>query len=77
MQPISFKKLVIAILIVIAMSKIDRISAFASAVYQFFYDSFEGLRTSPARGRLAVATLILALLYISIYKLLYEKIRKR
>jgi len=77
MPPISFKKLIIAILIVIALSRIDRIVAFASEIYQFFYDSFEGLRTSPARGRLAVATLILALLYISIYRLLYEKIRKR
>jgi len=77
MPRISFKKLVIGILIVIALSRIDRLLAFVSAVYQFFYDSFEGLRTSPARERLAIATLILALLYISIYKLLYEKIRKR
>ena len=77
MPPISFKKLVIVILIVIALSKIDRILAFASGIYQFFYNSFEGLRNSPVPGRLAVATLILALLYISIYKLVYEKMKKK
>jgi ABC-type multidrug transport system fused ATPase/permease subunit len=75
MPPISLKKVAIAILLIIVLSRLDRISAFASAVYYFFYDSFKGFHC-PARGRLALATLILALIYITIYKLLHEKINK-
>ena len=76
MPPTSLKKIGIAVLLVIAVAHLDLILAFASGVYKFFYDSFEGLRRSPAPGRLAVVTLILALLYVSVYTLLNNKLKK-
>ena len=81
MPPISMKKvliaILIAILIVIGLSRLDRVIAFASKIYQFFYDSFQPLQACPPNARLTLVLLALALLYISFYKLLYERMKKR
>jgi hypothetical protein len=73
MPPISMKKVLIVILIVIGLSRLDRVIAFASKIYQFFYDSFEPLQTCPRNARLTLVLLALALLYITVFKLLYRK----
>jgi uncharacterized protein YggT (Ycf19 family) len=76
MRPISTKKILIILLVLIVMSRWDKISAVASGVYQFIIDALEPLRNSPPEGQLAVASLILALIYITIFKLLYDRNRK-
>ena len=77
MPPISMKKIFIAILIIFALSRLDRIIHLAHQIYTFFCDWLAPLNDTPPPGRVALAALLLALLYISVYKLLYEKIRKK
>jgi hypothetical protein len=76
MRPISSKKILLLALVLLAMSRWDKVSAVASGFYQFIIDALEPLRDSPAQGRLAVASLILALVYITIFKVLYDRNRK-
>ena len=77
MRPISSKKIIIILLVFIALSRWDKVSAIASGFYQFIVDALEPLRHSPAPGRLAVASLILALIYITVFKLLYDRKERR
>jgi hypothetical protein len=76
MRPISSKQILLILVVLIAMSRWDKVSAIASGAYQFIVDALEPLRTSPPPGRLAVASLRLALIYITIFKLLYDRNKK-
>jgi uncharacterized protein YggT (Ycf19 family) len=76
MRPISTKKVLLILLGLLVLSRWDQVLAIASGVYRFIADALEPLRTSPPPGRLAVASCILALIYITIFKLLYDRNRK-
>jgi len=76
MPPVSMKKIFIAILIVLVLAKLDRIIEMCQHIYQFFYDWISPQSFHPT-GKVAIATLILALLYISIYKILYDRMTKK
>jgi len=77
MQPISMKKVFIAILIVLALSRLGRIIEMIRHLYQFIYDSLSPLQSTPSHGRVALAALLLALIYISIYKIIYDRMDKK
>lgn len=76
MRPISLQKILIILIVLLAMSRWDKVSAIASDVYHFICDAFEPLRNSPPPGRLAVASLFLALIYATIFKFLHDRNRK-
>lgn len=74
MPPISLKRVLLAILIIVLLSKLNRIIAFGHSVYQAIYDSFEPLRNnSCVEGRYVATLLLLALIYITIFKLLQNR----
>jgi len=77
MPSLSMKKILIVILIVLALSKLDRIIEWCHHIYQFFYDWLSPLQNTPPPGRVALAALIIALIYISIYKILYDRMSKK
>ena len=77
MPPISMKKVFIAILIIFALSRLDRIAKLIHQVYGFFCDWLSPLQSTPPPGRVALAALLLALFYITIFKLVYERMRKK
>ena len=73
MPQISMKKVLIAILIIILLSRLDKVFAFASGLYQAIVDSFEPLRRCSAEMKYLVLIAFFALLYITIFKLLYKR----
>jgi len=73
MPPISLKKVIVAILIIILLSRLDRIIALIVRIYEAFYDSFEPLRNCPPEGKYIAALVFLALVYITIFKLLQNR----
>jgi H+/Cl- antiporter ClcA len=78
MSPISMKKVLIAILIVIGLSRVDVIVGFIHHIYEGIYDSLAPVMRNFSTGERYVLVLMLgALLYISFYKLLYERMKKR
>jgi len=77
MPPISMKKILIAILIILALSRLDHIIKLIRQLCEFFCGWLEPLRNTPPPGRVALAALLLALIYISIYQIVYERMKKR
>jgi hypothetical protein len=78
MPPISMKKVLIAILIVIGLSRIDVLVGFIYRIYEGIYDSLAPVMRNFSTGQRYILVLLLgSLCYISLYKLLYEKIRKK
>jgi uncharacterized protein YggT (Ycf19 family) len=73
MQPISSKKLIIIVLIMIVLSRLDTVTAVLSNVYGFFSRALQPFHDMPPRGQFVDALLILLLLYITIFKLLYDR----
>jgi len=73
MQEISIKKILIAVLIVIALSQIRKIAAFLKAVYQTFYDVFEPVRGWSPEWKYVNALMFLALIYVTIFKLILNR----
>lgn len=73
MRPISSKKIVIALLILFGLSRLDQVLAVASGIYHFFANSLQPFYDMPSTGRFVNALLILALLYITVFKLLYGR----
>ena len=73
MPSISIKKVLIVILVVIILSKLDKVFAFFSRIYQFFYDSFEPLRNSPPLARYTAVLAFLALVWVTVYYLLLNR----
>jgi len=76
MPPISFKKIALVLLAVIALSRLDQILAVLAGIYEFFCDSLAPFHDSPPGGRFVVALAILALLYLTIFRLLHDRGRK-
>lgn len=73
MRPVSSRKILILLLIIVALAQWDRISAAALSIYRYFFDAFEPLRNCPAEGRFGVALAILGLLCIVILRLLFDR----
>jgi hypothetical protein len=72
------KKVLITILIVIGLSKVDVIVGFIHRIYEGIYDSLAPVMQNFSPGERYVLVLMSgALLYISLYKLLYERMKKR
>ena len=70
MPQISLKKILIFLVIIIALSHLDKIIAAFKDVYWAFYDCFEPLRDSPPLGKYVVAIAALVLLCMTIVTLL-------
>ncbi|MFC1604958.1 hypothetical protein ACFL5F_08025 [Planctomycetota bacterium] len=77
MPPISMKKIGIGILIILALSRLDCITNAIHQIYELFADWLSPLQNTPPPGRVALAALILALIYITIFKIVQERIRKK
>ena len=73
MPPISIKKIVFWIVIIILLSQIDHIIAFVLGIYRIFHFCFGPLRNCPVEAKYVVALLFLALVWITIYKLLFRR----
>jgi hypothetical protein len=73
MPPISMKRVVIAIIIIVLLANLDRVIALFNSIYEAFYNAFEPLRNSPPFGKYIVALLFLLLLYVTIFKLLQRR----
>jgi len=70
---ISLKKLLLLLLIIILLAKFKLIITMITAIFMGFYDAFEPLRERPAAERYIVALAFLALIYLTIYKLLLNR----
>jgi hypothetical protein len=73
MLQISFKKIVIAIVIVVVLSKLDRILALFCRTYLTVYDSLEPLRKS-SDTKFLVTVGILSLVFVTIFCLLNKRL---
>ena len=73
MRPISSKKILIILLVLLTMSRWDVVSSIASNAYQFFSAALQPFHDMPPQGQFVVAILICALLYITIFKLLHDR----
>ena len=67
------KKVIMWILIILMFFQLDKILASIYLIYKAIYDSFEPLRNGPENARFVTTLLILALLYITIFKLLQNR----
>jgi len=76
MPPISFKKIALVLLAIIALSRLDRILAALSEGYEFFRDALAPFHDSPREGRFVVALGILAVVYVTVFRLLHDRDRK-
>ncbi len=73
MPPISLKKLLIVILVVILLSRLDKVAMLGSRICGYIYESFEPFREFSKEQRYLVMLAFFALLYITIFKLLYKR----
>lgn len=77
MPPISMKKIAIGILIILVLARLDFIANVIHQIYGLFAEWLLPLRNTPPPGRVALAALLLALIYISIFKIVFERMRKK
>ncbi len=70
MRPISTAKLITILLIIVLLSRLDTVFAFATSIYHFFADVFHDM---PPVGQLVNALLIFALVYITIVRILCNR----
>ena len=75
--PISPKKVLFAILIVVALSQYGPIRASLIAIYSVIADALKPLGRSPENAKLAVACLFLALIWITAFRLLYTYLNRK
>lgn len=73
MRPISSKKIMAGVLILVALSRLDTVTAILSGIYGFFSRALQPFRDMPPRGQFVDALLILALLYYTAFVLLYNR----
>ena len=73
MPPISIRKIITVIVIIILLSRIEFIIAFISSIYWAFYFSFKPLRNCPVEAKYVVVLLFFALIWVTIFKLFYRK----
>jgi hypothetical protein len=73
MTRVSFRRIGITLLVVIGLARLDKVLATISIVYCFAYDSFDPLRRCPVEWQYVVMLLIFALVYLTVFKLLYRR----
>ena len=73
MSPISIKKVLTAIFVIILLSRLDLVLGLIAGIFKAFYDAFEPLRNSPPLAKYTAALMVLALLYITMFKLLQKR----
>jgi hypothetical protein len=71
------KKIGILILFILVLSRLDIVINLIHRIYGLFAEWLSPLKDTPPPGRVALAALILALIYISIFKIVYERSRKK
>lgn len=72
MPPISLKKVVVVIAIVVLLSRLDRVLALLSRTYLAIYNSLEPLRNSPTDGKFLVTLGLFALAFVVIWSFLQK-----
>jgi hypothetical protein len=77
MQPISTKKIGILILFILVLSRLDIVINLIHRIYGLFAEWLSPLRNTPPSGQVALAALLLALIYITIFKIILERIKKK
>jgi len=77
MPPISMKKIAIGILIILVLARLDFITTVTHQIYGLFAEWLSPLKNTPPPGRVALAALVIALLYITIFKIVFERMRKK
>ena len=73
MSSISMKKVLIAVVLILALSRLDHILVLMMRVWYIFYDSFEPLRHSPVEVRFMAALSFLVILWVTAYMLLRKR----
>jgi hypothetical protein len=73
MQEISIKKILIFLAIIITLSQLHKILAFMRAVHQFVWDGLEPARHFSTGEKYLVILGLLALVYITIFRLLLNR----
>ena len=71
------RRIITGILIVLLLCHRGRIKECISDIYWGVYDSLEPIRSSPVEHRYVATLAVLGLLFFAIYRLLYERMRKR
>jgi len=72
MRPLSSKKLLLLIVMVVAIWRWDKIFAVVVAICEYFRTALAPFHDMPPRGKFVVALLIIALVFITVFKLLYK-----
>lgn len=73
MPSISFKKIALVLLTIIALSRLDKICAAGAGIYQFFVEAFQPWHDLPAHWRFVIAGALLALLYVTLFRFLCDR----
>ena len=73
MPPISMKKVLVLILLVLLLFHWRFVADLCRHIGQIIYDSFEPLRNRPVEERYVVVLLLLALIYATLFRLLHRK----
>lgn len=87
MPPLSLKKIGLVLLSVIALSRLDRIFAALGAIHEasrrsltaicgFFREALAPFFNGPIGGRFAVAVALLALFYVTAFRILHDRYRR-
>ena len=76
MPPVSFKKVAVVFLTIVALSRLDRIYAAGSGIYEFFAEALQPWREFSAHMRLVIAVALLALAYVTIFQFLHGRGKK-
>ena len=77
MPPISMKKIAIGILIILVLAHLDFITDVIHRIYGLLADWLSPLKDTPPPGRVALLALLFALIYITILKIILERMRKK
>lgn len=75
MPPISWKKVLIVIGIVVVLAKFETIKSLLSHLGAMIYSSMDPLWQRPAEEKYVVAMLFYALIFIVVYKLIMKRRR--
>ncbi len=69
MPRISFKKIAIVLLVIVVLSRLDKVLAAISSAYAYVCESLEPLRRMSINQRYALLLLILVLFYVTAFRL--------
>ena len=70
---ISIKKILIALVIIIILSQLHKISVVSKDVFRVFYDAFDPMRNSPPLACYTAVLAFLALVWVTVYYLLLNR----